>query len=245
MKKSIFALPVLAMVLLFSCSKESSLEDQLQSGSSEELKSTSLISSSNCDNDLIGPTVLSVGSTVTFTCVANAPDPNPSSIVWTVPTGLRIISGQGTATLRVSVGSAFNGGQISVDLNQGQCGKSMGLSRAGGGSVTCPSRSNLFIAAAAGANGCDDFGISLNNANDVASVSWTYSIQSINNRSFGTSSNPNGNYSIFKPLYLPTGSYNNHYLWVTANITLTDGSTCTVSNSKLLSCSGSGGGGNP
>jgi len=239
MKKLFLFLPLLAFIVLFSCSKEP-VEDQINLESvktSEDLQSISA-KSATCDNPIVGPTFIERGSTVSFTVVPRIPTTNPRSIVWstTNSTNLSIISGQGTRRVTVRVGTNFTAEDIRVKINGGVC---QTIKRLKLDPVSCPT--SLQIDYAAGNNFCDDFGITLSGSNDVKSVRWYYSIKYINNRYFGTTSNPHQSYAMFKELFLPDSNYSNQILWVTAQVTLKDGTKCTVKGNTIVNCFGSGG----
>ncbi len=104
---------------------------------------------------------------------------------------------------------------------------------------SCPSASGLYIGEA---EPCIDYMISYPYASGVSQIVWKYNIHGVaGEQTIMTTTGP-GPYSV--PFSLPTGhNYDNHYLWVHADITLTNGNTCRRSNSKLLTCPGGGGGG--
>ena len=162
------------------------------------------------------------------------------TVTWTVESGaISLVSSSGnTATFQFS--SSFNGGSIKAHGTNGSVECSDIKSFSSTPSVSCPQQSCLNVFEV---EPCLDFQAVLGCANDVASVDWEYSIGPYSHVSFGTTTNPNGNYSMTKPLYLPSGSWDNYYLWVFADITLSDNSTCSLSKRILLSCT-SGGGGN-
>lgn len=244
MRKYSLILLLLASVLLVACTSDSDFESEVTEKSiesSDELESISATASLTCDNPLIGPATVSVPSDVNYSVTPKIPTSSPTQISWSSTTGMTIISGQGTKNVTVRFAAGFTSGILRVSLNGGQCATEQRITKQSVGSVSCPT--SMQIAYAAGQNFCDDFLISLAGANHVQSVSWYYSIKGTTNKFFGTSTNPTGQYSIAQPLYLPSDSYNNHILWVTAQITLTNGSKCTLKSSRTVTCSGGGSGG--
>lgn len=224
-------LPLATFLLLFSCSKE------IEESTFEESESTSL-RSATCDNPIVGATLVQKGSVESFSVIPRIPTRSPRSIVWSTTGSLTIIGGQGTRRVTLRVGSGFRTGEVKVSINGGVC---QTVKRLGVKSAKCPTA--IQIDYAAGRNFCDDFGITLSGSNDVKSVRWYYSIKHINNKYFGTTTNPYDSYAMFKALYLPASSYSNHILWVTAKVTLNDGTTCTLKGRTNVTCSGNGGNG--
>lgn len=252
-KTSIIRLFYVGCILLIfnSCAKEetSDFENQtletlevdspiiLESGdvSTDNTKSSSTTAKTTCD--ISGTSTPTAGNQYSFTYTSNILNP---TVTWTVESGaISLVSSSGnTATFQFS--SSFNGGSIKAHGTNGSVECSDIKSFKAAPSVSCPQQSCLNIFEV---EPCLDFQAVLGCANDVVSVDWEYSIGPYSHVSFGTTTNPNGNYSMTRPLYLPTGSWDNYYLWVFADITLSDNSTCSLSKRILLSCS-SGGGGN-
>jgi len=187
--------------------------------------------------DILGVSTAQPGNQYTFTYTSNIASP---TITWSIVSGaITLISTSGnSATFQFS--SGFSGGAIEADGDNGtfHCNEIKNILSTAP-TVTCPTTSCLSIFEV---DVCTDFQAVLNCANGVASVQWEYSIGPYSHVSFGSSSNSGGNYSITKPLYLPSGSWDNFYLWIFANVTLTNGSTCTVANKILLDCDSQGGG---
>ncbi|MEM7185485.1 MAG: T9SS type A sorting domain-containing protein [Bacteroidota bacterium] len=104
---------------------------------------------------------------------------------------------------------------------------------------TCPSASGLFIGEA---EPCIDYMVSFPFNSGISSISWKYNIHGVNGEQYITTTSGPGPFAV--PFSLPGGNnYDNDYLWVHADITLTNGATCRRSKSKLLDCPGGGGGG--
>ncbi|WP_299246007.1 hypothetical protein [uncultured Aquimarina sp.] len=103
--------------------------------------------------------------------------------------------------------------------------------------AVCPSSSNLSIN---DVEPCKDVIITLNQSGDVSSVDWKYSMGPYSNVSLGTTTNISGDNTMLEAFTLPSGNWNNYYLYVFVDITLTDGTTCSISSNTLLSCHSSG-----
>ncbi|MEL6811587.1 MAG: zinc-dependent metalloprotease [Bacteroidota bacterium] len=104
---------------------------------------------------------------------------------------------------------------------------------------TCPPASSIFIGEA---EPCIDYMISYPFNSDIASVTWKYNIHGVAGEQTITTTSGPGPFAV--PFSLPAGgNFHNDYLWAIGYVTLTNGNTCRISKSKLLSCPGGGGGG--
>ncbi|MDC6384471.1 hypothetical protein D2V93_05765 [Flagellimonas taeanensis] len=196
--------------------------------------SSSLTGKTTCD--ITGTSTPQAGNQYTFTYTTNMSSP---TVTWTVLSGaITLVSTSGNSAT-FQFGSGFSSGSIKAHGTNGtvECSDTISFRQP---TISCPQQSCLNILQV---EPCIDYQAVLSCANNVSSVDWEYSIGPYSHVSIGSSTNPGGNYAIAKPIYLPTGSWDNYYLWIFADITLTNGSTCTLSKSILLSC-GSGGGGN-
>lgn len=241
-----------ALLVIHSCAKEepSSLENPnidvseidnpsiIENGgdgmANDTKSSSSLTAKTTCD--ITGTSTPQAGNQYTYTYTTNMSSP---TVTWTVLSGaITLVSTSGNSAT-FQFGSGFSSGSIKAHGTNGtvECSDTISFRQP---TISCPQQSCLGISHV---EGCIDFLAYLHCANDVSSVDWEYSIGPYSHVSFGSTNNPNGNYSIPQALYLPVGNWNNYVLWIFADITLTNGSTCTLSKSILLSC-GSGGGGN-
>ncbi|MDC8002563.1 T9SS type A sorting domain-containing protein [Aureisphaera galaxeae] len=110
---------------------------------------------------------------------------------------------------------------------------------------TCPPTSaQMFIAEV---ENCVDYQASFGGYPDIASINWYYRICGVNggNEVFLGTTTGNAWNMHTVPIYLPPGNnYDNCILIVNAYPTLTDGTSCPKkTGTRLLSCSGNGGGG--
>ena len=196
--------------------------------------SSSTTAKTTCD--ILGTTTPQAGNQYSFTYSSNISNP---TVTWTVESGaITLISSSGnSATFQFA--SNFNGGSIKAYGTNGslECSDIQSFKRVP--SISCPGQSCLGISHV---EGCIDFLAYLHCANNVVSVDWEYTIGPYNHVSFGSTNNPNGNYTIPQALYLPTNNWSNYDLWIYAYITLSDGSTCTISKKTVLTNCGPGGG---
>ncbi len=116
-----FALIIISLIVFSSCSTDE-IEPDIQLIESIE----SFAKSTDCDIE--GSSIVSPGSTVTYTYTSNL---SPNTITWSILSGnISIISGQGTNTVTLSFASNFNGGSILADGINGviHCSESFSIS---------------------------------------------------------------------------------------------------------------------
>ena len=104
---------------------------------------------------------------------------------------------------------------------------------------TCPSSSCFSVI---DVEGCSDFQAWMNCPSDDMTIDWSYRVCGVNGGNYVYIGTTTGTGSHAIPFYLPyPGNYDNCYLWVKAEITLSNGVTCTRKTNILLDCDSGGG----
>ncbi len=243
MKKLFYLLSL--TILFISCEKDN-LKQEINNKdlitieeSSSKNRGINPISISSCS--ISGPTIVTPGSTVEYTfftsdnptlfALDNGDSPHASF-------GDGYIDENGNWVYQVIFESAFT--CLTINFADGNgCRYNLAVATADNldclpnTSPVCPRTSCLYTTTI---DDCKNGYAYLDCAKDVASVIWTYYLGPHQNVYFGTSYNLSESTSIIKSLSVPNGNWNNSILRVDANITLKDGSTCRISNSKRLEC---------
>jgi hypothetical protein len=231
MKKSFLTFNLLFVLTLFfsvSCSDDSQemIDDIFNA---ENTETTVQAKNTVCDVvSVSGTNVVAPGGTIMLRYDSDLGVTTP--VTWTVLSGdlTKISERRNSATFQA--GSNFTSGEVKALGDNGHLECSDNFLLTTGTPPTpdvCPTDMVLNTS-----DYCLDFSATLFDTQDVDKVDWYYSISTISNQHFGTTSPlPGYNYMV-KQLTVPNDrdwdNGDTYYLVIRAAITLNDGSTCSI-----------------